>query len=90
MFALIFGVYVLSLWALLGGAIYRIAALHAAREEKTSIGQALRFSAGKFLSFLMAPVIPLGVILLIGAVMALGGRIANAMGAMNSAVPPIP
>ena len=80
-FALIFGVYVLSLWALLGGAIYRIAALHAAREEKTSIGQALRFSAGKFLSFLMAPVIPLGVILLIGAVLALGGLIANAMGA---------
>ena len=80
-FGLIFGVYVLSLWALLGGAIYRIAALHAAREEKTSIGQALRFSAGKFLSFLMSPVIPLAIILLIGAMMALAGLIANAMGA---------
>lgn len=77
LYAVIFLVFSLAVWALFGGAICRIAALHAAREEKISIAQALRFSVGKFLSFFMAPLIPVGVIVIIGLMMLAGGLIAN-------------
>jgi len=72
-FALIFLLVSLAIWSLFGGAIHRIAALQAAREEKISIRQALRFSAGKFLSFFTAPLIPLLGILILGAMLVLGG-----------------
>ena len=54
-------------------AIARIAALHFAREEKSSMGQALRFSTGKALSFFTAPLIPMVIILVLGVLMGAGG-----------------
>jgi hypothetical protein len=63
----------LAVWALFGGAIHRIAALHFGRDQKISIGQALRFSAGKFLSFYFAPLIPLAIIFVIGVFIIAGG-----------------
>jgi len=53
-------------WAIFGGAIARIAAVHVARDEKLSIRAALRFSSGKFLSFLFAPIIPLMIVAALG------------------------
>ncbi len=76
-FAIIFLIFSLAVWALFGGAIYRIAALHAARDEKISISQALRFSAGKFFSFFMAPIVPMLVILIIAVVVLIGALLAN-------------
>lgn len=70
----------LAVWALLGGAIHRIAALHFGRDQKISIGQALRFSAGKFPSFYFAPLIPLGIILVIGVLLSLGGFLFGSWG----------
>ncbi len=72
-FAVIFLAVALAALSLFGGAICRIAALHAAREEKISMSQALRFSAGKFLSFFTAPLLPLAIVIIGGAVIALGG-----------------
>lgn len=69
----LFGILFLIVWAIFGGAIARIAAVHVAREEKLSIRQAIRFSSGKFLSFAFAPVIPLVIVLVVGLVVALGG-----------------
>jgi hypothetical protein len=46
-------------WALFGGAITRMAAVQVARKEKISLGEALRFTASRYLSFLSAPLIPL-------------------------------
>jgi hypothetical protein len=63
----------LAVWSLFGGALHRIAALHFGREQKVSIGQALRFSAGKFLSFYFAPLIPLAIVFVIGAFIIAGG-----------------
>ena len=57
-----------STWAVFGGAIARIAAVHVARDEKLSIRAALRFSSGKFLSFLFAPIIPLLIVAGLGLV----------------------
>ncbi len=73
LYALVFVLASLAVWALFGGAIARIAALHAAREEKISIPQALRFSMGKFFSFYTAPLIPIAIILVLGLVIGLAG-----------------
>src|SRR5256885_11436864 len=40
------------IWAIFGGGIARIAAVHVARDEKISLSPALRFSTSKFLSFI--------------------------------------
>jgi hypothetical protein len=74
-YALIFFAWFLLVWSLFGGAIARIAAVHVARDEKISVRQALRFSISKVLSFLFAPLIPLLIILVIGAVVAATGWI---------------
>lgn len=70
----------LAIWSLFGGAIHRIAALQAAREEKISMRQALKFSAGKFFSFFTAPLIPLAGIVIIGLGIAIGGLLGNIPG----------
>jgi hypothetical protein len=66
-------VVALAIIAIFGGAVNRIAALHFAREEKISAGQALRFACGKFVSFFTAPLIPVGIILILGLMVAAGG-----------------
>ena len=73
----LFGIFFLIVWAIFGGAIARIAAVHVARDEKISIRQALAFSSSKFLSFVSAPIIPLIIVLVVGLVVAVGGLIGN-------------
>ncbi len=67
----IFFAYLMILMAVCGGAISRIAAVQVARDEKISIRQALRFSTGKVVSFLFAPLIPILIILVIALVLGL-------------------
>lgn len=73
----IFLVYLLVVWAVFGGAIARIAAVHVARDEKISFRQALSFSTSKFLSFVSAPIIPLLIIVVVGLVIAAGALLFN-------------
>jgi len=77
LYFVLFGSIFLVLWAIFGGAISRIAAVHVAREEKVSIRSALRFSFSKFLSFLFAPIIPLMIILVVGLVLTIGSLLGN-------------
>jgi len=71
-FAVLFFILFLAAWSLFGGAIARLAAVHAARrDDKVSIRQALNFSLGKFLSFASAPIIPLLIVLGVGLLTAL-------------------
>lgn len=56
-FALILGAISLLAWAIFGGAIARMSAIQLARDAKISTGNALRFSTGKVLSFVSAPLI---------------------------------
>jgi hypothetical protein len=65
---LLWGLLVLSVF---GGALTRVAAVQIARNEKISLRSALRFSTGKFVSFVSAPLIPVAVILLLVAATAL-------------------
>jgi hypothetical protein len=76
-FALIYLAIALGVIALFGGAVNRMAALHFAREEKISASQALKYSAGKFLSFYTAPLIPVVIIFVLGLLMSLGGLLLN-------------
>jgi hypothetical protein len=61
-FFILFGAICLAIWAIFGGAISRIAALHVARDEKISIKEALKFGLKKFPSFLFAPLIPVAIV----------------------------
>ncbi|HEY8668741.1 MAG TPA: hypothetical protein VIL86_18990, partial [Tepidisphaeraceae bacterium] len=74
---ILFALWFLIVWAIFGGAICRIAAIHVARDEKISVRQALRFSTGKFLSFICAPIIPLFIVLVVGLIVWLGGLVNN-------------
>lgn len=76
-FAVILLLWMLIVWSLLGGAMYRIAAVQFAREEKISIGQALKFSAKRFLSFFSAPLIPIAVIVGVALLLMVGGLVAS-------------
>lgn len=69
----LFTSWFLVIWAIFGGAIARIAAVHVARDEKISSRQALRFSSAKLLSFVFAPVIPLIIMSVAGLIVAAGG-----------------
>ena len=71
----LFGLWFLLIWSVFGGAICRIAAVHVARDEKLSVRSALVFSVGKFLSFLCAPLIPLGLLVVIGLLTALASLV---------------
>ena len=77
LFAVIFLLLVLAIWSFFGGAICRIAAMHMARDEKISIKQAASFARRKFIGFFAAPLIPLGLIICIGILLALGGLIGS-------------
>jgi len=68
-FALLYTAWFLLIWSLFGGAISRIAAVHVARDEKISVRHAVSFSANKVLSFIFAPIIPVFIIFVIGAIM---------------------
>jgi hypothetical protein len=76
-FFILFVILFSIVWAIFGGAIARIAAVHVARDEKLSLSNAVRFSTGKFLSFIFAPVIPLLIVLVVGLVVTVGALIGN-------------
>jgi len=76
-YALVMGVLTLAIWSVLGGAICRIAALHAAREEKVPLSSAIRFGLSKAMSFFSAPLLPIALIVLVGLVIAVGGFIGS-------------
>ncbi len=76
-FFIVFAILFLLSWALFGGAISRIAAVHVARDEKISVRQAMNFAVGKLLSFASAPVIPLIIVIVIGLIVSLVALIGN-------------
>ena len=73
----LFTLWFLTIWAIFGGAIARIAAIHLARDEKLSVRAALSFSLGKFLSFVSAPLIPLVIVLFVGLVPLIAGLLSS-------------
>jgi len=64
-YAFVIIIMCLAIWAVVGGAICRISALHFSRDERIGPLQALNFSADKFVSFFSAPLIPVAIIIFI-------------------------
>lgn len=77
LYAILFLGFSLCVWAILGGAICRIAALQIARNEATSMTQALRFAWIRKLSLISAPLLPVAIVLAFGFLLAAGGFVAS-------------
>lgn len=71
-FSILF-VWFLVVWAFFGGAIARISAIHVARDEVISPLRAMKFSIKAFPSFFSAPLIPLIMVVILGAVVSVIG-----------------
>jgi hypothetical protein len=65
-YAILFGLIALIIWSLFGGAVCRVAALHATRDERIGLGEALSFARGRLMNFAFAPLMPILVIVAIG------------------------
>ena len=70
-FALVMTVLGLAIWALVGGAVTRMAAVRVAREENVPLKKAVAFSLGKWPSLVTSPLIPFGVLVLMAIVVGL-------------------
>jgi hypothetical protein len=57
--------WTLATWAFFGGAITRIAAVQVTRGEKIGLRESVRFTLKRFLSYLMAPMFPLAVVVVV-------------------------
>ena len=64
-FALVNTIIGLGIWAFVGGAVTRMAAVRIAREENLPLKRALAFSCRKWPSIVSSPLIPFGVLVLV-------------------------
>jgi hypothetical protein len=75
--AIIWIIYALLVWSLLGGTMSRMAALQATRDLNIGIGQALKFVIRRWFTFLAVILEPMLVIVMIGGIIAFGGLLFN-------------
>jgi hypothetical protein len=59
LYFIIYFLFCLAVWAIAGGAICRLVALHATRDEKIPWKEAISFASKKFISFFSAPLMPI-------------------------------
>ena len=76
LYAILFFLISLAIWAHFGGAICRVAALHATRDERIGLREALGFARGKFASFFAAPLMPVGLLVILGLCLFAAGLVA--------------
>lgn len=65
--------WILCVWAVLGGAITRIAAVQFARDQQVGLRTALAFSATRFLDYISAPALPLAAVAILWGLCVIGG-----------------
>jgi hypothetical protein len=73
LFATIFAIFLLLAVALIGGAVSRLAALEACRDQRGSVLEGLRFAGQRYPWLVLAPVLPLLVAGVFGLMLAIGG-----------------
>lgn len=73
LFFAIYALYAYALLALFGGAISRLAALHAARDVRPAPPVGVRFAVGWYVWFLIAPLLPLLIAAVFCGILALSG-----------------
>jgi len=72
-FMVLYMLYAFALTALFGAAICRVAAMDACRREHISAFEGLRFALDNWAQVMIAPLIPLGIVILIRLVLAVAG-----------------
>jgi len=82
--------WAIVVWSLFAGALTRMAAVQFARNESVGLAPAIQFSGGKFLSYVSAPLLPVGGIILcwlaclvaglIGRIPAIGDTVVGFLG----------
>jgi hypothetical protein len=77
LYALVFLLVALAIWAFFGGAICRMAALNFARDERIPLRTAWNFACRKYVGFVTAPLLPVGLIVGAGVFLAIGGLIGS-------------
>lgn len=75
LYAVLFGLLTLAIWSFLGGAVCRATAVLATREERITLGEAISFAKTRVLAFFTAPLLPLIMILVAGAVLTFCGLV---------------
>ncbi|MGL5094707.1 MAG: hypothetical protein ACRDD1_03920, partial [Planctomycetia bacterium] len=70
---LLLTLWTLAVWAFVGGAITRIAAVQFARDSQVSLAEASRFAAQRYFSYFGAPVLPFAAIVVVGLFCVVGG-----------------
>ncbi|MCK4342355.1 MAG: hypothetical protein KAY37_11605 [Phycisphaerae bacterium] len=74
-YALLLGVWMLLVFSFFGGALCRGAAVQSARGESVGWGALLRFAKEKYGGFLIAPLLPVIVFIVIGVFLLIGGLV---------------
>ena len=69
-------VWAVAVWAFFGGVITRIAAVQFAGKDRIELKSAVTFVAKRYVSYLLSPLVPIGVIAVIVVAMALYGLVA--------------
>lgn len=72
-FFIFYFMYVVLVWSLLGGAIARLAALEATRDQRATAMEAMRYVAGRWAWFVFTPLMPMIFMCLLSLVPVLGG-----------------
>lgn len=72
-FAFFYGLAGLGIWALLGGAICRLAAVHLARGTTIPAAEAVQYAAARWHWFFLAPLLPILAMLAVGILLAIAG-----------------
>ncbi len=67
--------WALVVWGVVAGAITRMTALEFARDERLGLGQAVRYAAGRIVSYVMAPGIAVVCLALVGVLCFVGGLV---------------
>jgi hypothetical protein len=75
LYGIIFFIVVLIVWALFGGAICRAAALQATRDERPGLRETFAFAWKRFGSFIVAPLMPLAMVIFIGIFLYVAGLV---------------
>lgn len=77
---LLMAVWTLVVWAWIGGAITRIAAVQVARESQVGLREALGFVRDRYMNYLLAPILPMVGVVITILLCAIGGLIAGIPG----------
>ncbi|MGL6096115.1 MAG: hypothetical protein ACRC7O_10005 [Fimbriiglobus sp.] len=69
-------VWSLAVWAFAGGVITRIAAVQLTGKDRVTLNEAVQFVVNRYLSYVLSPLVPLGIITIIVFVLSLYGFVA--------------